>query len=105
MLYLFYHNPHSPYGFYATPIYSYEVGVWKQLMSGRITRYNPYHKSYITGSRAPSSIIVKRPNYLVLESPRGLLSVKQVLYPALYDAWRAGKLHDFTLADYPELLV
>lgn len=107
-LYLFYHNPHSPYGFSSTwiPIGSsdWSMNVWKHLLSGRITCYNQYRKSHLTQDWAPSTIVVKRLNYLVLDFPKFPFS-HQLLYPLMYTAWREGNLHSFNLADYPELFI
>lgn len=102
-LYLFYHNPHSPYGFSSIAMPPMASG-WCNLMSGRISCYNQYRKSQLTQDWAPDTIVVKRPNYLVLDLPEFPFS-RQILYPLMYTAWRAGNLHSFDLADYPELFI
>lgn len=107
-LHLFYHNPHSPYGFSSEAIpglhLEWGINIWKQLLSGRITCYNQYRKSHLTGDWAPGTIVVKRSNYLVLDLPLLPFS-HQLLYPLMYTAWREGNLHSFDLADYPELFI
>jgi hypothetical protein len=69
------------------------------IRQGRATFFNPHC------ANAPSSIIVKRHNILLLDIPRTLDNLHYLILKLAHTYWKAGKLHSFDLADHPELLV
>jgi hypothetical protein len=109
MLYYIFHNPHSPtqmsldrYWDFKTPdglpTDNRDTSLIRQ---GRATFFNPHNTMPI-----PSSIIVKPCNLLLLDLPSlETFSDYQYILKLAYTYWKAGKLHSFDLADYPELFV
>jgi hypothetical protein len=107
MLYYIFHNPHSPtqmsidrYWDFNTPDgFPTDCRDTSLIYQGRATFFNPH------SANAPSSIIVKRRNLLLLDIPRSLDNLHYQILKLAYTYWKAGKLHSFDLADHPELFV
>jgi hypothetical protein len=110
--YFIYHNPHSPTGMDISRVCisedsSNDSRLDKLQAEGRATFYNSYRNG-------PKSIVVKTCNVITVDLPKSKTTlfalpidpnILQSILELTNEYRLAGKLHDFDITNYPELLI